>query len=121
MVSKVLRTIYTGALALALTLAPAPRAHAITVFDPTNYAQNILQASRALEQIHNQIREIEQQAEMLAHNPLQLSPELTQSIANARQLFARAEGLAFEVDHLSDQVKSLYPDTWRNFDLGEIG
>ncbi len=106
---------------VALALAASPGASAITVFDPSNYAQNILQASRALEQIHNQIREIEQQAEMLAHNPLQLSPELSQSISDARQLFTSAEGLAFEVDRLSDAVRALYPDTWRNFDLAGIG
>jgi P-type conjugative transfer protein TrbJ len=110
------------AIVAALTLlgAPAP-AQAMTVFDPTNYAQNILQASRALDQIHNQIQQIEQQAQMLAQNPLQLSPQLTQSISDARQLFSTAQGLTFEVDHLSDQLKTLYPDTWSNFDLGQVG
>ncbi len=35
------------------------------VFDATNFAQNILQASRALEQINNQIRSLQNQATML--------------------------------------------------------
>jgi P-type conjugative transfer protein TrbJ len=35
-------------------LAPAARAQ-VTVFDPTNYAQNVLQAARALQTINNQI------------------------------------------------------------------
>jgi P-type conjugative transfer protein TrbJ len=108
---------------VALTLAAAPErpASAITVFDPTNYAQNILQATRALEEINNQIRQIEQQAQMLAHNPLQLSPELSQSINQARELFASAQGITFEIARMSDQLHQLYPDTWANSDLSQIG
>lgn len=109
------------ALVLAFALTPAQPARAITVFDPTNYAQNILQASRALEQINNQIRQIEQQAQMLTRNPLQLSPELQQSISDARQLFSAAQGLTFQVQQMSQQLHELYPDTWANFDLGQIG
>jgi type IV secretion system protein TrbJ len=108
-------------LAAALVWTPPAHSGGIPVIDPTNLAQNILQAARSLEQIHNQIQQIEQQAQMLAHNPLQLSPELTQSISQARQLFARAQGLSFEVEHLSDQMQTLYPDTFRDFDLGQIG
>ena len=35
------------------------------VFDSTNYVQNVLQAARALEQINNQIRALQNQAVML--------------------------------------------------------
>lgn len=105
--------------ALALTAAPAARAE--IVYDPTNYAQNLLQATRALEQIHNQIRQIELETQMLAKNPLQLSPELTASLDRARELFRTAEGLAFEVDRIGDDLKDLYPETWEAFDLADIG
>ncbi len=49
------------ALALAIPVALSPMlaspAHAQwIVYDPTNYAQNVIQAARALEQINNQIR-----------------------------------------------------------------
>ena len=111
----------TSALALALALTPAQQARAITVIDPTNLAQNVLQAARALEQINNQIRQIEQQAQMLTRNPLQLSPELSQSIGQARELFAAAQGLTFQVDQMSDQLRDLYPETWDNFNLADIG
>jgi len=110
-----------AAAVLALALVWSSPASSMTVFDPSNYAQNILQASRALEQIHNQIQSIEQQAHMLAQNPLQLSPELAQSVAQAKSLFANAQGLAFEVDTLSAQVRTLYPETWANFNLGDVG
>ena len=110
-----------GLTVLALALAPSPTANAITVFDPTNYAQNILQAARALEQINNQIRQIEQQTQMLARNPLELSPELSQSIDQARQAFSAAQGLTFQVNQMSAELHQLYPETWENFDLGQIG
>jgi len=105
---------------LSLAATPSRPAQAITVIDPTNLAQNILQAGRALEQINNQIRQIEQQASMLARNPLQLSPELSQSIGQTRQLFTAAQGLTFQVNQMSEQLHALYPDTWANFNLGQI-
>jgi P-type conjugative transfer protein TrbJ len=58
---------------------------------------------------------------MLARNPLQLSPELSESIGEARDLFNAARGIAFQVDQISDDVHNLYPDTFEDFDLGEIG
>ncbi len=49
---------------LAVTLIIG-RAEAFTVYDPANHAQNVLQAARALEQINNQIRTLQNQATML--------------------------------------------------------
>jgi len=115
-----LRIVTAISLALSLTLAPIPQARATTVFDPTNYAQNILQATRALENIRNQVRQIEQAASMLRQNPLQLSPELSRSIAEARALFQSAQGIAFEVDRLGEDLRTLYPETWEEFDLDEV-
>lgn len=106
--------------AFALALAPLAPARAITVFDPTNYAQNILQATRALEQIHNQIQQIEQTTKMLAQNPLQLSPELTSEILDARRLFVQAQGIAFDLNRVSQDFRALYPDQWTNMDLGDV-
>lgn len=108
----------SAALATALVTAPA-QAQRI-VYDPTNYAQNLLQAARALEQIRNQIRQIEQAAAMLRQNPLQLSPELSQSIAEAGALFETAQGIAFEVNQVGEDIRQLYPETWDEFDLDDI-
>jgi P-type conjugative transfer protein TrbJ len=87
------------------------------VYDPTNYAQNVLSAARALDQIRNQIAQIEQQAQMLARNPLQLSPELSRSIDEARALFETAEGIAFDIRRIGADLEALYPQTWEDFDL----
>jgi len=113
-----LRSLVTAGLAVALALTPVTPARAqMTVIDPTNLAQNLLQATRALEQINNQIRQIEQATQMLRQNPLQLSPELTQSISEARELFDTAQGIAFEVNQVGEELRTLYPETWEDFDL----
>jgi len=104
--------------ASALTLsAPSPARAQMAVIDPTNLAQNLLQATRALQQINNQIRQIEQATAMLRQNPLQLSPELSQSVSEARALFDSARGIAFQIEGLSDSLRTLYPETWEDFDL----
>jgi P-type conjugative transfer protein TrbJ len=103
----------------ALLLGASPAQAYDIVLDPTNLAQNVLQAARALQQIDNQIQEIEQQTRMLAHSPLQMSGALGQSVNSARQLFANAQGLAFEIDRIGDDLKTLYPETWDKYDLGQ--
>lgn len=121
MQSKLFRAFWVGAFALVLTLAPPQAARAqMAVIDPTNLAQNLLQATSALEQINNQIRQIEQATAMLRQNPLQLSPELSQSIGQARELFQSAQGIAFQVDQLGDDLRTLYPETWEDFDLERV-
>ena len=45
----------------------APPAHAITVFDPANYSQNLLTAVRSLQQISNQIQQLANEAQMLVN------------------------------------------------------
>jgi len=57
---------------LAVTPAHALFGFGDIVFDPSNYAENVLQAARALEQINNQIQSLQNEAQMLinqAHNP----------------------------------------------------
>lgn len=119
MIKRVQRFVAAAALVVVGTVAPSASAQRI-VYDPTNYAQNLLSASRALEQIRNQIRQIEQATAMLRQNPLQLSPELSQSINQARELFQSAQGIAFQVDQLGDDLRTLYPETWEDFDLDSI-
>jgi P-type conjugative transfer protein TrbJ len=105
--------------ALALT-AWAPPASAIVVFDPSNYAQNLMTAAHTLEQIHNQIAQIDQAAHMLAQNPLQLSPELAADINAARRLFSQAQGISFDLQKLSADFQALYPQQWAQMNLGDM-
>lgn len=109
-----------AALALGGAAFTSPAYAQRIVYDPTNYAQNLLSAARALEQIRNQIAQIEQAAAMLRQNPLQLSPELSQSIGEARRLLVSAQGLAFEVESMGEDIRTLYPETWAEFDLEHV-
>ncbi|MDX2277636.1 MAG: P-type conjugative transfer protein TrbJ [Hyphomonadaceae bacterium] len=118
---KALRSLVMLGLAAIVAVTPvAPARAQMAVIDPTNLAQNLLQATRALEQINNQIRQIEQATQMLRQNPLQLSPELTQSISEARELFDTAQGIAFEVNQVGENLRTLYPETWEDFDLAGV-
>lgn len=111
----------TAALAAVLVSASAPPARAQwVVIDPANLAQSILQVTNMIEQISNQVQQIEQAAAMLQQNPLQLSPELSQSISEARQLFDAAQGLAFQAERVGEDIRTLYPETWERFDLDEV-
>lgn len=107
--------------ALLLSAAPARQAQAQwVVLDPANLAQSIAQVANMIEQITNQVRQIEQASAMLARNPLQLSPDVSRSIAEARAVFAQAEGLAFEANQVGAQLRALYPETWERHELGAV-
>ena len=101
-----------------LSLAADPAAAQLAVFDPTNYAQNILQAARALEQINNQVRSLQNQTAMLQNMARNLEridfPQL-QQVTSAMQridgLMGQARGIDFRVDQLDERVRRLFPGT----------
>jgi len=116
---RIVKLMATAALAVVLTTAPPASAQWV-VIDPANLAQSITQVTHMVEQIRNQVRQVEQAAAMLRQNPLQLSPELSQSISEARALFDAAQGLAFEADRVGEDIRTLYPETWESFDLDGV-
>jgi P-type conjugative transfer protein TrbJ len=114
-ISKLLASV-----AIAGVLATTPASAQIPVIDPANLAQSILQAAHMLQQINNQVRQIEQATAMLRQNPLQLSPELSQSVGEARALLESARGIAFDASSLSEDLRTMYPETWEEFDLDQV-
>ncbi len=52
---------------LVLLSAATPTRALDVVYDPWNYKQNLLTAARELEEIHNQVRQLTNQATMLAN------------------------------------------------------
>src|SRR3954451_3446914 len=99
------------AVPIAIPLAPAA---AIPVFDPTNYAQNLLQAARALEQINNQVRSLQNEATMIANMEKNLQridfPQLgrmTTTLQKIDQLMGQAHGIDFDVDQLDAKLRAL--------------
>ncbi len=116
-----LKLIAACAIAATLACGPATPARAqMAVIDPANLVQSITQVTHLVEQLRNQVRQIEQATAMLQQNPLQLSPELSQSISEARALFESVEGIAFEADQLGEDLQTLYPETWERFDLEAV-
>lgn len=115
-----LAAVMAAALPLAAITPPPPATAQMAVYDPAVHAQSVLSAARALEQIRHQIAAIEQQARMLERNQLDLSPELTQSIRSARDLFTQAEALAFDIGRIGGDIETLYPETWEAYDLESV-
>ena len=115
-----LAAIMAAALPLAVITPPPAATAQIAVYDPAVHAQSVLSAARALEQIRHQIAAIEQQARMLERSQLYLSPELTQSIRSARDLFTQAEALAFDIGRIGGDIEALYPETWEAYDLESV-
>ena len=74
--------------AVALASCVPRSAAQLTVFDPANYQENLLSAARALEQINNQVRQLQAQAQMLSRMDQNLvrlggtiSPDLQRTLA----------------------------------------
>ena len=71
------------------------------VYDPTNYAQNVLTAARSLQQINNQIQSLQNeasslinQARNLASLPFSSLQQLQGQIQQTRQLLSQAQRIA---------------------------
>src|SRR4051812_20767789 len=56
-----------GSVAMDAIFSGTPAHAQFTVFDPTNYSQNLLTAARSLQQINNQIQSLQNQAQMLTN------------------------------------------------------
>lgn len=100
------------------TFVPQP-GHALVVYDPTNYAQNVLTAARSLEQITNQIKMLQNQATSLANQAKNLTtisfPELTaltQTLQRIESLMNQAATIEFKASAVDAQYNSLYPSTF---------
>lgn len=106
-------SILSAPLALA-SIATTP-AHAIVVFDPTNYAQNVLQAARALEQITHQVTSLQNEAQMLINQARNLASlpysslqQLQQSVQRTQQLLSQAQNIAYDVQQIDQAFQSKY-------------
>ena len=100
----------------AAILPAVPVGAAIPVFDTANYAQNLLQAARALEGINNQIRSLQNEAAILqamARNLERIDfPELgriTSALERVDGLMAKAQGIGFGIDRLDERLRQAFP------------
>jgi type IV secretion system protein TrbJ len=119
---------FVGASALALALSVpvalspmlASPAHAQfgfgrIVYDPSNYAQNVLTAARTLEQINNQITSLQNEAQMLINQarnltslPYSALQQIQQNVSRTQQLLAQAQNIAFDVQNIDQAFQQQY-------------
>ena len=104
-------------LAAPLALAPvlSPPAQALTVYDPWNYAENMISAARALEQINNQITSLQNEAQMLINQARNLASlphsslqQIQQSVQRTQQLLGQAQSIAFDVGQIDQAFQQRY-------------
>ena len=101
--------------AMTMTASPAHAQFGGVVFDPRNYAQNILTAARTLQTVNQQIQQLQNEAQMLVSMGKNLTridfPQLDalkQKLAEIDRLMGRAQAIDFRVDELDDKFQSLY-------------
>lgn len=109
------RGLLTAATFTAVLAAGPPASAQFTVFDPSNYAQNVLTAARALDQINNQILALQNQAQMLfnearnlASLPASIVAPLQAEVARTQQLLGEAQHLAYDVGQVDLAFSSQY-------------
>src|SRR5437899_10668512 len=108
-----LAAVGTVALTVSFTM---PRSLAqVVVFDPNNYAQNVLTAARALQQINNQITSLQNQTQMLinqaknlANLPFSSLQQLQSSIQRTQQLLTQAQRIAYDIQQIDRGFSTTY-------------
>jgi P-type conjugative transfer protein TrbJ len=105
-----------GAATLMLAVASVPAQAQMTVFDPSNFSQNMLTAARALQQVNNGIQSLQNealslinQARNLASLPYSSLAQLQQSIGQTQQLLVQAQRIAYDVSAIDQAFTRAYP------------
>ncbi len=110
-----------ASVALELGGAGAARAQFFggVVYDPSNYAQNLLTAARTLTMINNQVKELANEAQMIAHQAQELANlpysarlALTQRLAEIETLISTAKGLSYQVASIDASFAALFPEDY---------
>jgi len=120
MIRRRLRTaLAAGAAWFALSHSLQPVRADLLVFDPTNYAQNVLTAARELQQVNNEIQSLENQATMLINQaknlaslPYSALSQLQAAIQRTQQLLAQAQRIAYDVTTIDKAFTQSYPQSY---------
>jgi P-type conjugative transfer protein TrbJ len=119
MTANRVRTLLATISLTAVLAAGVPARAQMTVFDPSNYSQNVLTAARALQQINNQIQSLQNEAmslineaRNLASLPYSALEQLQQSIGQTRQLLSQAQRIAYDVSSIDQAFSRSYPQSY---------
>lgn len=116
---KQLASLFLCALPLSGLIAEPARAQ-MTVYDPANHAQNVLQAARTLQELDNQLRQLAHELDMIekmARNLETLPVNVAHAILRDRimrigEILRQAEGIGYEVETIEEAFERLYPGTY---------
>lgn len=110
------------ATAISVGVVIMPAQAQMAVFDASNYAQNLLQAARALQQINNQIQQLQNEATILQNmgknltslNTSQLGSMIS-ALTQISSLMNQGSGIAFNVNATDTAWNKSFP---ANYPLG---
>ena len=113
------KRLVAAAVAAMLCTATAVQAQWV-VIDPTNLVQNTLTAIRTLEQINNQVRQLQNEAQMLINQARNLTSlpysslqQLQQAVGRTQSLLQQAQNIAFDVQ----QIDQAFQQKYANIDM----
>jgi P-type conjugative transfer protein TrbJ len=109
------RLLAAGLMGVAVFIGAKQASAQLVVFDPNNYAQNVLTAARSLQQINNQIVSLQNQAQMLINQAKNLATlpfssllQLEQSILRTQQLLSQAQRIAYDIGQIDRAFSTTY-------------
>src|SRR3546814_7932153 len=104
------RAMIAGVAMIAVAGVSAPASAQLfggIVYDPTNYAQNVLTAARSLQQINNQIQSLQNEASSLINEaknlaslPFSSLQQLQAQVRQTQQLLGPAQRIAYDVQQI---------------------
>jgi len=113
--NRLCRLASASLIAITIAVGVRPASAQLIVFDPNNYAQNVLTAARALQQINNQIVSLQNQAQILINQARNLATlpfssllQLEQSILRTQQLLAQAQRIAYDIQQIDRAFSTTY-------------
>ena len=97
-----------------------PATAQLSVYDPANHAQNILQAVRALQQLDQQVEQLTHEVNMLENMardletfPIDVSHAIIQDrITRIEILLRKAEGIGYDIGEVEHSYNEAYPETY---------
>jgi P-type conjugative transfer protein TrbJ len=111
------RILVAAPIVVGMLASCVPRSAAqLTVFDPASYGQNLLTAARALEQINNQVRQLQNQVLMIQRMDQNLvrlgstiSPDLQRALTDIQAQLRAGEGIALRLQATQSGYEQLFP------------
>jgi P-type conjugative transfer protein TrbJ len=120
---KLRSSVVAGALVLGMAGAVigVPTAAAgMIVYDPNNYAENLLQAMRALDQLRTMTRQLEAELRMIQSLGTTKREDIQSVMHRMESLLYQTDGLGFDLDRIGDDFEVLYPGEYNSHDYRRI-